>query len=607
MALHPSSPPPDAVQFLATVSVFSGLDAGLIKGLLGQITWVSLRGGDPLFRRDDPGDAMYLVVSGRLRVVKRDDMGQVHVLREVGRGESVGEMALLTGEARTATVVAVRDTELAALSREAFDRLLASEPRAVVGVTRMLAGWLARSGDLRPAGAPNTIAIVPLGQAGGLPDFVARLARLLSSHGPTLHLSAGRVDGLLGEGTAQALEGTSAYARATRWLNDQEGLARFVFYEADPTPTPWTARCLGQADRVLRVADAHDTPDPGPVRPSRTHPRAAGSSVFEELVLLHPQGTTPSGTARWLRLGTFAAHHHLRAGDDADVERLARHLAGKAVGLVLGGGGARGFAHIGVIRALIEAGIPIDRVGGASMGAVIGAQYASGLSPDEMLELNRHGWLKFKPHRRYTLPLISLLSEAAGDRMVQMMFGDRQIEDLWVNYFCVSTNLSRAELVVHREGPVGRWVRASASIPGSAPPIVADGGDLLVDGGALDNVPVGAMREMGEGPIIAVDVSPTVDLVVDQNLRKAPTPWEMIFGRFRRGRRRPVFPSLFQILYRTALLSSIRAARRGLDRVSLYLEPPTSGFEIFDMEAMERIAEVGYRYAAEKVREWRPG
>ena len=606
MTIYPSAPPPDVLRFLAEVPVFSGLARSTLAEVEEQVEWRHIHGGSVLFRQGDEGDALYMVVSGRLRVLleQPDRKGIRRALRDVTRGETVGELALVTGDPRSATVVALRDTELGRLSRAAFTELMEREPVTGMGLTRMLAKWLASSNEPTLSNArPVTIALLPLGSDVPLREFSNRIAESMAWHGPTLHLNAETLDRLCGAGSALASEGHADYGRITAWLNDQEALYRFILYESEGESTPWTVRCLSQADRILRVAVSRGRVTAGPIKGQRPSVGVIGNVTDQELVLLH-ENQTPQGTDRWLLMGDFTIHHHLRLGSNPDFKRLARHLAGRAVAVVLGGGGARGFAHIGVIRALEEAGIPIDRIGGASMGAVVAAQYASGLRPEEMAELNRRGWIGFRPHREFTLPMVSLVSGRRAGKMLKMMFGDQQIEDLWRNYFCVSTNLSRAQLMVHRHGPVRRWLRASISIPGTAPPLIDDTGDLLIDGGVLDNVPVSAMRDLGESEIIAVDVSPDVELVVDPALRLAPSPWRILANRILRRAAVHNFPSLFQILYRTSLLSSIRTGREGRGAVAMYLEPPTGGFETFQMDALDQIIESGYRYAVDQLGKW---
>ena len=603
MATYPSAAPPDPIGFLAEVAIFAGLGQRILAEVKELVEWRLVHGGGVLFREGEDGDALYMVVSGRLRVIleKAGRSGGARTLREVTRGETVGEMAVLTGDPRSATVVALRDTELGRLSRAAFVRLLEREPRAVLGLTRMLAHWLVQSNHPGGGGSlrPSTVAIVPLGPDAPHRDFAVLLAHALTNIGPTLHLSGSILDQVLGNGISHVSQGDDDYPRITRWLNEQETTYRFIVYEADRDLTPWTLRCLSQADRILQVTMSGSPREPDEMHGPRGSASLIGGAADQELVLLHRAGP-PEGTERLLARGAFVTHHHIRIDLRSDFDRLARHLAGQAVGLVLGGGGARGFAHIGVIRALEEAKIPIDRLGGASMGAVVAAQYAGGLSPAEMVDLNRRGFSGFRPHRDFTVPIISVLSGRAAGRMLKMMFGDRKYEDLWLNCYCVSTNLSRAELMVHRQGPVRRWLRASISIPGSAPPLIDDRGDLLIDGGVLDNVPVSTMRELGESSIIAVDVSPNVDLVVDPSLKLAPTPWEVLRNRFRSpGTER--FPSLFKILYRTSVLASIRAGKQGRGEVALYLEPPTGMFDTFDMDSIDTIVEAGYRYAAEEL------
>ena len=234
--------------------------------------------------------------------------------------------------------------------------------------------------------------------------------------------------------------------------------------------------------------------------------------VREELVLLHP-GTAqrPSGTAGWLAKRDLHAHHHVRLGDQTHMQRLARRLAGRALGLVLSGGGARGFAHVGVLRAMEELGIEIDLIGGTSMGALVGGQYARGLGLHESLELNRR-FANPKQLFDYTLPLTSLMASRKLTRVMMGTYGDVRIEDLWRPFFCVSSNLTRAEAIIHRSGPLWEAVRASIAIPGIFTPILR-GGDVLVDGGVMNNFPVDVMVRLCEGgPVIGSNVCPLFEM-----------------------------------------------------------------------------------------------
>ena len=288
-----------------------------------------------------------------------------------------------------------------------------------------------------------------------------------------------------------------------------------------------------------------------------------------------------------------------------DVERLARRLTGKSVGLVLSGGGARGFAHIGVIQALEEAGIPIDRLGGTSMGAVIAAQYAAGLDPPAMLELNRV-WQERNPLWDLTLPLIALVSGRTGLRILERMFGDRRIEDLWLDFFCCSTNLTRSELSVHRDGPLARWVRASISIPGIAPPLRIENGDLLVDGGVLNNLPADVMRLLGSGRTIAVDVALPGDLIMDPHDGDMPSPWQMLRSYLPAagGGITARTPSIFAILERTTLVASLSLSQRLSREVDLYVSPPVGTFGSFEWGALDRIVAAGLEFGRERIAQW---
>jgi predicted acylesterase/phospholipase RssA len=346
-------------------------------------------------------------------------------------------------------------------------------------------------------------------------------------------------------------------------------------------------------------------PQDSQIEPSFFDAIAERGTSSVDLVLLHADGTLrPQSTAAWLSLFPFAAHHHLRLTSPADFERLARRLTGRAVGVVLGGGAARAYGHIGVLRALEESGVPIDYLGGTSAGALIAAQYAYGYSFDEIVELNRRGLASRLLLKELTIPLVALLNSKQVKRRLELSFGDARIENLWLPFFCVSTNLTRAELTVHRDGPIARWVRASLSIPGVLPPVLSSSGDLLVDGAVLNNVPVDVMRSHVSGPTIGVDVSPTAHLAFGRQHRETIPSWRhMIRDLGQVKKSRP--PNLLSILHRTMLLASETQRVRARGQADLYLCPPLDHFDMFDWSALEQIAAAAHDYAMGEIDAWR--
>jgi predicted acylesterase/phospholipase RssA/CRP-like cAMP-binding protein len=591
-------------RILASTELLGALDDRTVDALLGEVEWVQIAGGATLFRQGDTADALYIVVTGRLVAVFEEADGSEQLVREIGRGENVGELAMLTEEPRSATVRAVRDSELARIDRACFEALVARHPPVMTRLARMLAGWVGRSN--RPRRSPAsvvTIALLPVGRDARSADLAAGLVAALAKLGPTAHVHRERVAAECRPSAPDEEPGSRGYARTSEWLDELEVAHRYVVYEGSAASASWSRRCLRQADRVVLVADA--TAHPAPTLRD-LHETFGALRPTCELALVSPESSTSAvGTASWLEHQRFAAHHHLRLASRSDVERLARRLTGNSTALVLSGGGARGFAHIGVVRALAEAGIPIDRIGGTSMGAVIGAQLACGLDAAAMLELNRL-WLRDNPLRDWTLPIVSLISGRGGVKLLGEMFGDRRIEDLWIEYFCTTTNLTRSRLVVHREGLLRRAVRASISIPGIAPPAPQPNGDLLVDGAVLNNLPVDVMVGLGAGAVVAVDVAPAEDLSVDPRYEEAPSSWRLLLERVNPLQAAgPRFPGIYRILERTMLVASLAHSAAVRNDVDLYLDPPVGRFAMFDWSQLDELAETGYRFASERIEQWR--
>lgn len=336
---------------------------------------------------------------------------------------------------------------------------------------------------------------------------------------------------------------------------------------------------------------------------------AAKPGCHQHFVLLHEHRTKYTESARYFDPSVFHLYHHVALDDDRDIARLARILTGNSIALVLSGGGARGFAHIGAIRAIREAGLPIDLVGGTSMGASIAAQCALAWDYETMIERNRDLWVRARPLSDYTLPLVSMVSGKRCVRALEKTYGDLRIEDLPVNYYCVSSDLIWGEAVVHRQGLVRRYVRASTSVAGVAPPVV-DPGRLLVDGGVLNNLPADVMRNMHLGKTIAIDVNPYGYRMMMYNLDYGASlsGWKVLWSRINPFGARMQVPRLNEVWERVTMLGGVRQIRdlqAGL--VDLYIKPPTDEYGFAEMKKIEAIAEAGYRFTRIEIDAWLNG
>jgi predicted acylesterase/phospholipase RssA len=415
------------------------------------------------------------------------------------------------------------------------------------------------------------------------------LTTALQAIGPTQALTSAIV--------TRALSDEDRHA-ASRWFDDREREHAFTVYVGDASTTPWTAACIRQADRVVLVANGHGALERDGLSWAEGLP-AAELSPPPELILLHAsERPMPRSTSWWLAATHAASPHHVRRGVQADYERVARFLTGRAVGLVLGGGGARGFAHIGVIRALQEAGVPVDAIGGSSMGSVIGAQYAVGCDHVEMRRLNRRHFVDRNPFKDKTLPIVALLKCRGLQRMVSEMFGEVDIRDLWRPYFCVSSDLARAEVRVHDRGSLARAVRASISLPGVIIPIY-DAGAVLIDGAVLNNLPADLMKQRCGGPVVAVNVTPPEDMAIDTPFPDVMSGW---FALFRR--RQIKMPNIVDIMMRTTMLGSARQRQSVITSIDLMLNPAIEPFGIFDWHRLDEIADAGYECARAAIETW---
>lgn len=618
------------VEFLTETELFHALDPDALEDLARRSEFVQLAGGDVLMRQGETGDSLYVVLEGRLRVSVAEsnstDSNGTHppldesttsagrrLVAELSRGDVAGEMSLLSREPRVADVIATRDTNLLRLSRSEFEAFSESHPSGLLEFTRLVIQRLRSSvTDAPQTSRIRNLLYVPLVPDPRLSIVAGQLAEALGAVCSTLHLDSAEFDREFGAGSHRMDWEDSRSASAARYLHALERKHRFVLYEADDAASPWTQRGVRQADRVLVAVSADETPDPSRFKDLFCPNGSQFRFQRVELVLVHDADSEATrGTADWLdAIPGLVRHHHVRIGNATDLGRVARLLTNSAVGVVMGGGGARGLAHVGVLRAMEELTIPADILGGASMGSIFAAGSAIGWNAEEIMDRVRE---VFRPKRALfdvTFPFVSLLSGNKLGRVLDRLFGDRRIEDLWSSFFCVSTSLSEAKLVVHERGLLRDAIRASISIPGIFPPVHLEK-KLLVDGGVLNNLPIDVMADLAEGgPVIAVDVSDTDANLFDPKYRDTMSGWGALSRRLNPFGASPQVPTIFDVIMRSTVVGSRKIMQSHLSqgRADLVLKPPVEDYGMLDFQSYDALSELGYTSSLESLSSWeRPG
>jgi NTE family protein len=571
-------------QALHRAPLFSDLDTNTMFAIEGELTPLVLPGGTPLFHQGDPSDAVYVVASGCLGVFRHDDVQSAEgpaLIAEVTPGNIVGEMSLLSQSKRTRDVAALRDSEVWRLGRESFDTLTTRHPEVLPALMRNVA-TRSEASDAKRRRQPRTFALLPTG-----PDVAsARFAVLLAA-------ALGRI------GDQVQMLGSESVNEEPDWFAHCETANAFVLYRADPTLTPWTQLCLRQADCLVVVRNAdNDLPTRLPFEIEAAQPGA----IFHrrrELVLLHEgHDPRPGSTAPLLAGGRYGQHHHVRLDLQSDFDRLARLITGHAVGVVLAGGGARAFTHVGAIKALRESGVPIDQAAGTSMGAIVAAGVAARWSDEELTEHFHRAFVQSNPLRDYTFPFVSLFRGRQVTRLLRTAFEEKDIEDLIMPFFCVTANLTSSSADIHQTGRLWRWLRASVAIPGVLPPF-NEAGEVHVDGGVINNFPVRVMRRLGRGATIGIDIDTGGALAAGESVEDAWSAWEF-FRRLVWHRRETLpIPSIVRILLRSALISSTARAQRDRAACDLLIVPPVDHFDLLDWTSFHAAIEIGYRSTME--------
>uniref|UniRef100_F1KRB4 NTE family protein n=2 Tax=Ascaris TaxID=6251 RepID=F1KRB4_ASCSU len=618
------------------------------------IDWVLLDSGQAVYRSGDVSDSLFVVLSGRLRSVEKKML-----VEEFGRGDMIGMVEVLQRVPRSTTVLAIRFSQLARIPEGLLNYIKMKFPQVGFRLVHLLGHYYSSSNRRTmvantgftdhlsgPIGDPrshiknlHTVAVIAASANVPLVPFTCELYNALNASLRVLRLSSKKVAEHLDPSVLEKLQSIEpsdgqADFRLMHWLNVQEDTFPLVIYECDNMATNWTRRCLRQADAILLVANGQQKPMKQSFMEEFLSINPDWVRTNKELILLWDEDTVaPQGTIEWLKGSWFSGHHHIRCpkrmtqwnpstvterevidyyeenvfwdkvDNNSDFARLARILTGNAVGVVLGGGGARGASHVGILRAIREHGIPIDFIGGTSMGAMIAGLYAESdmdveQRAKEWFMLMNSLWPKIWD---LTYAHSAMFTGAGFNKTVQAAFSDIAIEDLWLSYFCITTDISDSEMRVHRSGPLWAYCRASMSLAGYLPPLCDPvDGHLLLDGGYVNNLPADVMRSLGARVVIAVDVGAASENNL-LNYGDSLNGFWVLFKKLNPFGEPVKVLNMEEIQSRLAYVSCVRQ----LEQVKKapychYLRPPITQYETLDFAKFDEIYEVGYKYGSEK-------
>lgn len=563
---------------LTRISILADAPKGALRIAAAKSELVSLKGGEALLQAGDEADCIYFLRSGVLGAFQRSRDGTLEMLGYVRSGEPVGEMAFLANTPHANALYAIRDSELLKLHRDPFDKMVKRYPSLLKALAKMMIVRLRKTRHVTSVdrSQPKVFALLATSptidcawQAEQLSDALKTLGKSVVSIGP------------------------EADGQPTAWFDEQERMHDVVLLHAPVADNDWFRMCLRQADR-LWIMGREDARPSRPLLPPNASP-ADEMRLIDVIVLQNVGRAKVSTGSDWKAAANAVRVFKWRTGNAQDASHLARIAAGKSVGLVLSGGGARAYAHIGAVRALREAHIPIDFVGGTSMGAIIAANVALGWDDEQMERIIRNAFVKSNPVDDYVIPVVALTKGEKVRRRLKKYYGDIRVEDLQLPFYCVSTNLTSGQSAIHKSGVLRDVLAASIALPGIIPPMVLDK-EVHVDGAVLNNFPVNVMQGLHRGPVLGVDVSRARGLAADEYIDPPSfVQWVTEHG-FRSA------PPIVNLLMRSATLptSDLSVRRREAD---ILIVPEMGNIDIRDWKNFDATVEAGYRATKQAIQD----
>ncbi len=573
----------DVVPALASIKFLEDVPRRALRAAGKEARWFSVPAGWPLFRAGEMSDSIFFVLSGSFGAFKAMRDGRSEFMGHIRAGEPVGEMAMFQGGVdidgdgtpdnvpHSSSVYALRDSEVLEISRQGFQRISSAEPEILNAMIRLILSRLREGNQRNRRTAPKVFTLV------GTSPTIDLGLRAESLRGSLEKLGI----------KTRIVEESEGDEKPSAFFDSLEAKNDIVILISTLGDNAWYRLSMRQADRIWVVARADAKPS-YPLFPEENSP-AQSLKLVDVLLLHHGKDRDACRPADWLRAAGAARVFHWQDVNSEHCDRLARTIAGRSVGVVFSGGGARAYAHIGVVKAMRELGIPIDFAGGASMGAVVAGCVAMGWDDAEIEYRIRKGFVETNPLGDWNIPVVGMVKGHRVDARLKEHFGDAEIGDLELPFFAVSTNLTDGAYRVHRRGLLRGALRATIALPGILPPVI-DEGEVLVDGAVLNNFPTDVMREFQRGFVVGCDVARAPEGLDASEFVDPPG----FFGWIARHGFSNA-PPIAGLLMRSATVSVNPNAGREL--VDILVLPQLKDIELRDWKAFDEAVEAGYQAA----------
>lgn len=584
------------IAILKKFPLFRLLSDDEFKEVLSACIECNLKEDEILFEQGTESDSIYFLVSGYMLATIVNEQGLVETLGDIKTGEPIGEIGMLTQKNRTSSIKAIVQSKLIKLMRGTFLNMIKKHPEIISDISLLMANRYTKTMDFITKKKSNKHIMLMKINDSNITRFLDKLRKKLSSDKRICYCE---------EGELIKIYESEGLNSLVNYLDRLEGRHQFIVYYIESGHVDLLPILLRRTNSIYAISLANN-----PERYYQYYLNILKNNVANikiQLILLWLNHESINNTQRWLDRYSYHLHHHIYLDDSSHYDRLLRFFINKPIAVVLSGGGSRGWFHLGVLKALVDKNIPVDMIGGTSVGAGIAAVYLCAKDFDETMVLSKKINKSIKKSLSLfsmTLPLTSLFDAYSTTKTFIEVYKNRRIEDLPINYFAVSTNFNLNREHIHKNDLVWHAVRASTSLPGIYPPLEIDG-QLFYDGALINTLPTDRMRDFlgKEAIIIASDSS-----VVEPDKTKYSIPpslplFRLLLSWTRWGKSKYIYPAFLTSFFKSLQIGASGRQHANSKLATYLINADISEFGLFtfDENNQTRLMNKGYEEAMKKL------